>query len=156
MLYLPTFFFYLAGEPYRGEMTALHRDHQAALTQRESEWQRRISEEQERSGALELRCARADALNENGKREMERSLELLDENKRLRETSLQMTATKARCELAQEAMTERVARCDRDIGDLRRQLQQERDRNIDLQCRLSVEHSKNEISQVGGGGGRAK
>ena len=132
----------------RGEVKALQQGHQAALTQRESEWQRRLGEEQERAGALELRCARLDALNENGKREIDRNLDLVDENKRLRAANSEAVAVKTRSELAQEAMQERMASRSRDLEEARRQLQQERDRNLDLQCKLSVEQSKNGIGSV--------
>lgn len=133
----------------RGEVTALHREHQASLTQRESEWQRRLGEEQERASALELKCARLEALNENGKREIDRNLGLVDENKRLRASNSEAIAVKTRSELAQEAMGERVASRSRDLDEARRQLQQERDRNLDLQCKLSVEQSKNGIGAKG-------
>lgn len=132
----------------RVEMTTLNRERQTALTQRETEWQRRLEEEQARGNALELRCARLDALNENGKREIDRNLQLVDENKRLRTSTSEAVATRARCELAHEAMQERTANRSRDLEAAQRQLQHERSLNLDLSCKLSVEQVKNGIGQA--------
>ena len=130
----------------RVEITALYREHQATLAQRESDWQRLLNEEQQRAGSLELQCARLDALNENGKREINRNNDLMDENKRLKATTTESIAVKTRAQMAQEAIQESATNRCKELEEARRLLQQERDRTLDLQCKLSVEQYKNGIS----------
>lgn len=130
----------------QGDILRTQQKSAADLLRQDREWADKYNTQTQEKSELELQVARLTHLNSNGKRELERANEYLEENKRLKrehdENKLQIT----RMEASNSNLRKRLEDRENIAASQSKKVNDMHDKQTELERRLAVEEFKNTIT----------
>lgn len=128
------------------QLSETRRQHQSDVDKREGEWQRLFTSQMETKVDLERRIAQLAGLNDNGKRELERLSEVVQENKRLRHGIEELRHSQSQTDAESKVYKDRLSNKEKELDSMATRLSQSSNELSKVNTQLAVEKYKNDMT----------